>query len=457
MTSYSKYPTTNNQKRYSHAQSTSNGNVPCLVLPHHSSISSPSIYETLISSFPVDAKLSYETIIHNKVSSNYVIAIPPGKKGFIWFTEWQKQPICVFMEFHIRNQRIIHCQPIQCSFNYELTLQKGTILYGTWYIHQSLIPIFCMETILYSQGMNTSFTPFHEKWSLMNKLVSESLQQTKETLTNKPDLFFGLPIMGSSIEECESLLSYTPFCYHFHSMSFERGNQIFSLLYSHYQKKKGEEKEKDTSDSSSSHSFKPLPPLPPHPPPHQSYKGNKPTNGFYQRSNQDQTQNPIPFKLPQTSHSQSQFHSHPPPIKRKYNEHTSFSNAKQYIFQVRPGVETDIYNLYVWNEETKKEEMVDVAFIPSLKTSVWMNSLFRNIKENRNLDALEESDDEEEFQQDIIHKYVYLDRTFPLLCQWNSTFKKWEPICIIHEKEKDINPIITWKMYSNLPFISHHS
>ena len=35
-----------------------------------------------------------------------------------------------------------------------------------------------------------------------------------------------------------------------------------------------------------------------------------------------------------------------------------------------------------------------------------MNTLFRNIKENQNLDALEESDDEEEFENISLDKFV---------------------------------------------------
>ena len=38
-----------------------------------------------------------------------------------------------------------------------------------------------------------------------------------------------------------------------------------------------------------------------------------------------------------------------------------------------------------------------------------MNELFRNIKENSNLDLLEESDDEEEFENVNPDKYVYLE------------------------------------------------
>ena len=36
-----------------------------------------------------------------------------------------------------------------------------------------------------------------------------------------------------------------------------------------------------------------------------------------------------------------------------------------------------------------------------------MNSLFRTIKENENLDSLEESDDEEEFENSNVDKFVF--------------------------------------------------
>ena len=56
-----------------------------------------------------------------------------------------------------------------------------------------------------------------------------------------------------------------------------------------------------------------------------------------------------------------------------------------------------------------------------------MNKLFRNIKENQNLDALEESDDEEEFENDKIDKFVYLDRSFEMSCEYNMKYKRWQP------------------------------
>ena len=57
-----------------------------------------------------------------------------------------------------------------------------------------------------------------------------------------------------------------------------------------------------------------------------------------------------------------------------------------------------------------------------------MNSLFRNIKENENLDLLEESDDEDEFENTDAAKYVDLDKEIIMQCVYNSIFKRWRPL-----------------------------
>ena len=57
-----------------------------------------------------------------------------------------------------------------------------------------------------------------------------------------------------------------------------------------------------------------------------------------------------------------------------------------------------------------------------------MNKLFRNIKENQNLDALEESDDEEEFENINEDKFVYLEREFVFKCKYLKKFNMWVPI-----------------------------
>jgi len=99
---------------------------------------------------------------------------------------------------------------------------------------------------------------------------------------------------------------------------------------------------------------------------------------------------------------------------------------REVVFKVKPDIQNDIYYLYCLNNETK-EEYYNIAHIPDYKTSVFMNGLFRNIKENSNLDALEESDDEEEFENEKEDKFVYLEREYNIVCSYNYKFKKWVP------------------------------
>jgi hypothetical protein len=108
---------------------------------------------------------------------------------------------------------------------------------------------------------------------------------------------------------------------------------------------------------------------------------------------------------------------------KQYNN-TTKNTTKNCIFIVKPTVTTDIYHLFTINEET----YFDIAYIPNFNSSVMMNNLFRNIKENNNLDKLEESDDETEFENENIHKFVYLDRSIKMICEFNEKFKKWVPI-----------------------------
>jgi hypothetical protein len=96
---------------------------------------------------------------------------------------------------------------------------------------------------------------------------------------------------------------------------------------------------------------------------------------------------------------------------------------------VKPEIQSDIYGLYVYNHDSKKcDYYVETACIPDYKTSVMMNKLFRKIKENENLDALEESDDEEEFENQDIDKYVHLDKEYNMICEYNYKHKKWTPL-----------------------------
>jgi len=107
-------------------------------------------------------------------------------------------------------------------------------------------------------------------------------------------------------------------------------------------------------------------------------------------------------------------------------QYTDKSDPIAY-FRVKAQLRCDIYSLFVGDD--KKSH--GIAAITDYKSSVMMNSLFRNIKENRNLDFLEESDDEEEFENISEDKYVDLKKSYIMKCVFVPRFRKWKPIEVI--------------------------
>ena len=126
---------------------------------------------------------------------------------------------------------------------------------------------------------------------------------------------------------------------------------------------------------------------------------------------------------------------------KKYNwnnkkVHFSFiknNTQKSHViqFHVNADVQNDVYNYY----HSESVEPQGVLYIPDIKTSVMMNKLFRVIKENDNLDALEESDDEEEFENINDDKYVLKNKKLVMDCAYNAKFRKWYPINISKQRK----------------------
>ena len=114
--------------------------------------------------------------------------------------------------------------------------------------------------------------------------------------------------------------------------------------------------------------------------------------------------------------------------KQTYYNHkidTFVCPRREAVFEVTADIIDDVYHLH-----TRDAEYFRVAAIQSYKCSVMMNRLFRNIRENDNLDYLEESDDEEVYQDCDVDKFLNKKR-FKMLCEYNKKFKKWIPIRVI--------------------------
>ena len=105
------------------------------------------------------------------------------------------------------------------------------------------------------------------------------------------------------------------------------------------------------------------------------------------------------------------------------------------IFKVKAKQQDDIYDLYCYDYHNQ-DSPYGTAMVPTYKRSVMMNKLFRTIKENDNLDLLEESDDEEEFENIKEDKFVNLNKILVMKCVYSPKFNKWEPISVITDKIK---------------------
>ena len=99
------------------------------------------------------------------------------------------------------------------------------------------------------------------------------------------------------------------------------------------------------------------------------------------------------------------------------------------VFDIKALIGVDNYQLI----DCESGKYIEMAYIPNFQTSKLMNSIFRIIKENENLDTLEESDDEDDFENTAEDKYVDLDKKVRMECRMHPTFKKWVPIKILSQ------------------------
>jgi hypothetical protein len=104
----------------------------------------------IISQFP-NIKLSYENITHKIVNdSDIIIAIPFGRKCFVWFTEYKARKACFILELE-QNKQITCIKEVHIEFSTHLI--NNTILYGTsfYYLKQNF---FSVEDIFSYKDQN---------------------------------------------------------------------------------------------------------------------------------------------------------------------------------------------------------------------------------------------------------------------------------------------------------------
>ena len=340
--------------------------------------------DNLVRDFP-NIKLSYENIVYKKVyKPDYIVATPEGTRCFAWFTALNEKMVCLLMELTPTNQ-ISDVKLAPTCFSNDLAY--GTILYGT-VVTKSQSRFFYIEDIFSYKGSTIDRICWGEKLATIRDMLKKGLRQV---LYNNSFVAFGLPLMCKTNEELERRAGTVP--YTISSVRFKlfnRTNNYLFMPYKNYVADRGLRT--------------PIPiPVPP--------------------ILQVPVPIPVPVPVPQQVKQQQT------PVNRPTN--------RELVFLVRADIQNDIYNLYSLTPD-QTEEQHSTAHIPDFNTSVMMNKLFRNIKENQNLDALEESDDEEEFENERADKFVYLDRSLKMVCQFNHKFKKWSPIKIADKNSRVI-------------------
>jgi hypothetical protein len=343
------------------------------------------LHDDVLATFP-NIKLSYENITHKKVyNADLVMVIPQGIKCFAWFTIYNDQNVCVLIEL-ASNKQIANIRFVNACFHTELSY--GTIIYGTSFYSPAF---FTIEDIFYYKGDDVSRRNWGDKLVLFQKILDTEIAQKSY---NKSFVVFGLPVMSNNYEDL--LLKTKSLRYNIDSIQFRIYNrvnnfQFMPFLVTH-------RSNQTPRNIAQPHIYRPI---------HSS------TNNTMNNPNFINVQ---PAKVIQPTNIQ--------PLKNN-------TRRREVVFTIKPDIQNDIYHLYC---SDGKE--FGITCIPDYTTSVMMNNLFRSIKENKNLDALEESDDEEEFQNDKVDRFVFMDKAYKMVCAFHTKFKKWYPVRLADETEK---------------------
>ena len=370
----------------------------------------------ILRSFPPEIKFSYERSTHKKVLSDIYVIIPKGRKYFAWFTSRNRKNVCIFLEVGGQNHKITNMFYRHVSF--DDSLSYGTIFYGTLFKTNADIEaginyneIFSVENIYFHKGKEVDHYCFGDKLKLIKTIFDTSLRYN--TTFFKKGVVFGLPVITTSFMDAYDSIQKLPYSvYSIQYRYLARGGSANAELersnvieYYHYIKNGSGDSGRDGVSS------------------------NKQISPVRQLQNTVVVVvvEPMPVPVPMPTNNRVNMRDHLP----SNSNSNSNSNEISKVFYIKPDIQNDIYYLYKINTINFTLISDETAHIPDYKTSVLMNKLFRNIKENINLDSLEESDDEEEFENIQIDKFVDLNKTFKMRCIFNHKFRKWVPVNVV--------------------------
>ena len=352
--------------------------------------------EMLIKSFPHEIKFSYEKSTHKKVLSDLYVIIPKGRKYFVWFTHHDRKNVCLFLEICNRTRNIVNIFYRYVSFHD--TLSYGTIFYGTLF-SQSQDEIFSVENIYYYKGQNIQDHTYESKLKIIKDIFDTGLRYNTrfQFHPSKKSVVFGIPVIATSFEEAFKIAEKLP--YAVYSIQYRYIKTTATDVTEYYLFGAGERSERTERTERT-------------------------------ERNDNNIKIEVIEKVVKVEKVEKQ-------EIRKVLTPQAQSSTNTRLFYIKPDLQNDIYYLYdtkaftLSSLEGSSIISKNIAHIPDYKTSVLMNKLFRNIKENKNLDALEESDDEEEFENIQIDKFVDLNKIYKMRCNFNYKFQAWVPVQVV--------------------------
>jgi hypothetical protein len=338
----------------------------------------------LLSKFPAYAKPSYEAFIHKKVDDvayDLAVAIPSGKRAFLWFTMSGKEEICCIIEIG-RNQMLqdnIH----KLDWKYPPSFSLGTLLSGYLLDGDELCPnhkYFIADDLFSFEGYEFG-NPFPTSLARKFEAFSEFFRRIK-------------PVNGRYSIHCivmwdRSISNDLPL-----EWACKMGYKVKHIQYRSSQKML----------------------------PYANYIVSK---NPWECGGPQLIEDVIDYVPRSTVWSDvtTKFKKEMRPWNVNF---FAPIHTKTTLFWVSADITYDMYYLFVQNDV-----LYQYAFIPDHKTSVMMNTLFRRIVENDCLDKVEESEDEEEFENIRDDKYVDLTKKVLMECVFHHKFKKWVPRNIV--------------------------
>jgi hypothetical protein len=322
-------------------------------------------------------ELSYEPKIHKKVCADLYYIIPKGIKALLYYTYWKEDDVCFMITLNEQGHyNDIKMVPTVLTF--ELAL--GTIIYGTAF-HYQRRQFFSCEKLHYYQGVDVQKKTIVERFALFADMFGKHMFGKH---------MFGKHMFGKHIDAADGLKVGLPVLTTTYENALEQMNRLPYKVYG-----------VGVYKNSQTHAQQQVQQVP------KVQQAHAPTRQAPTRQAQRVQQAP--------ARQVQQVPTRQVPTRQ-------VPKVQIHIFQVKAEPTADTYQLYENNKP------IGTAMIPTYKCSVMMNTLFRNIKENANLDLLEESDEEDEFENTQINKFVDLDKTLSMECVFLKKFQKWQPI-----------------------------